>query len=235
MGKLFVVATPIGNLRDITLRALKTLKEVDVILCEDTRQTRKLLSHYEIKKPLLSYHDFNKEKRIPEVIRKLKKGQNIALVSDAGTPLISDPGFALVRECVRQGIAVVPIPGPSAVIATLIASGLPTNKFIFLGFLPKKRRLKEKELGTLYQCIDSLTQNVSIVFYESPQRLVESLETVGRVFGNPKVAVCFELTKMHERIERGKVKDVAKKLTEESEEKPLKGEVTVVFSALYAT
>jgi 16S rRNA (cytidine1402-2'-O)-methyltransferase len=231
MSRLYVVATPIGNLGDITLRALNTLREVDLILCEDTRRTRKLLSHFEIKKPLLSYHDFNEEKRTPEVLEKLKDGQSIALVTDAGTPLISDPGFALVRECIRQKVDVIPIPGPSAVMAALSVSGLPVNKFIFLGFLPKSRTKREETLKNLYQCFKSLKQNYSLVFFESPKRLLESLELVRAVFGNARVAVCFELTKIHEKTYRGGVAEVIKMLKGEvKEEKLPKGEVTVVIS-----
>jgi 16S rRNA (cytidine1402-2'-O)-methyltransferase len=231
MSRLYVVATPIGNLGDITLRALNTLREVDLILCEDTRRTRKLLSHFEIKKPLLSYHDFNEEKRTPEVLEKLKDGQSIALVTDAGTPLISDPGFALVRECIRQKVDVIPIPGPSAVMAALSVSGLPVNKFIFLGFLPKSRTKREETLKNLYQYFKSLKQNYSLVFFESPKRLLESLELVRAVFGNARVAVCFELTKIHEKTYRGGVAEVIKMLKGEvKEEKLPKGEVTVVIS-----
>src|SRR2546423_185621 len=148
-GTLYLVATPIGNLEDISLRALRVLKEVDLIACEDTRHTRKLLTHYEISKPMISYHEHNEHVRAMELIEKLKAGMNVALVSDAGTPLVSDPGFRLVRDSIEQAIRVVPIPGPSALIAALAASGLSTSEFTFAGFLPARRQARRARLAEL--------------------------------------------------------------------------------------
>jgi len=223
MGKLFLVATPIGNLKDITLRALETLKVADLILCEDTRRTRKLLAHYQIKKPLLSYFEHNEERRIPEVIEKLKQGQKIALVSDAGTPTISDPGFKLVRECINQGIEVESIPGPSAILVALTSSGLPTDKFLFLGYLPRKPQARKKALESLTMILHSI--KVTVIFFESPHRLLSSLKDLKEVLGDVEIAVCRELTKVHEEIRREKVSTAI----EHFEKVKPKGEFVVLF------
>jgi 16S rRNA (cytidine1402-2'-O)-methyltransferase len=210
-GKLFVVATPIGNLEDITLRAIRTLKECDFILCEDTRRAKILLKHYGIEKPLISYFEGNEEKRIPEVIDLLKEGKNIALISDAGTPLISDPGYRLVKRCREEGIDVLPVPGPSAVIAALSVSGLETDRFMFLGFPPQKKGKRRK-----------LLENVkdfegSIVFYVSPYDIREFLEEVLEVLGDRRVCICREMTKFFEEYLYGKLSEVKDKVKEKGE------------------
>jgi 16S rRNA (cytidine1402-2'-O)-methyltransferase len=196
-GTLYIVATPIGNLEDITLRALRVLKEADLIACEDTRHTRKLLTHYHISRPTISYHAHNERDRSNELIKKLERGLNVALVSDAGTPLISDPGLTIVREAIAQGIQVVPIPGPSAVITGLSASGLPTTEFYFAGFLPAKRAARIarlKELATLKS---------TVVVYEAPHRIKATMEDVRALFGERECVVARELTKLHEQFSRG--------------------------------
>jgi len=210
-GKLFVVATPIGNLEDITLRAIRTLKECDFILCEDTRRAKILLKHYGIEKSLISYFEGNEEKRIPEVIDLLKEGKNIALISDAGTPLISDPGYRLVKRCREEGIDVLPVPGPSAVIAALSVSGLETDRFMFLGFPPQKKGKRR-----------NLLENVkdfegSIVFYVSPYDIKEFLEEVLEVLGDRRVCICREMTKFFEEYLYGKLSEVKDKVKEKGE------------------
>jgi 16S rRNA (cytidine1402-2'-O)-methyltransferase len=196
-GILYVVATPIGNLEDITLRALRILREVDVIACEDTRRTRALLSRHEIHTRTISYFEHNKLTRGPELLRRLADGASIALVTDAGTPGISDPGFLLVREARAAGIPVVPIPGPSAVVAALSAAGIPADRFIFDGFLPVK---PGKRLNRLKALRDLET---TIVLYESPHRIVAALEAIAQVFGETDIVVARELTKQFEEIVSG--------------------------------
>jgi 16S rRNA (cytidine1402-2'-O)-methyltransferase len=196
-GTLYIVATPIGNLEDVTLRALRVLKEVDLIACEDTRHSRKLLAHYQITKPMVSYHAHNERDRGIELVKKLEAGQNIALVSDAGTPLISDPGFWIVRETVDRGIRVVSIPGPSAFVTALAASGLPCDTFAFIGFLPARRsqrRTRLKELAGLQS---------TLVFYEAPHRIAQTIRDLRDVLGDRKCVVARELTKVHEEFLRG--------------------------------
>lgn len=196
-GTLYIVATPIGNLEDITLRALRVLKEADLIACEDTRHTRKLLSHFQISKPTVSYHEHNEHERAGELIKKLEGGLNVALVSDAGTPLISDPGFRIVNDAIGQGISVVPIPGPSAVITALSASGLATTEFAFVGFLPTRsaaRRVRLKQLSN--------TES-TLVFYEAPHRIKETIEDARAVLGERECVIARELTKLHEQFVRG--------------------------------
>jgi 16S rRNA (cytidine1402-2'-O)-methyltransferase len=210
-GKLFVVATPIGNLEDITLRAIKTLKECDFILCEDTRRAKILLKHYGIEKPLISYFEGNEEKRIPEVIDLLKEGKNIALISDAGTPLISDPGYRLVKRCREEGIEVLPVPGPSAVIAALSVSGLETDRFMFLGFPPQKKGKRKK----LFENVKDFEG--SIVFYVSPYDIREFLEEVLEVLGDRRVCICREMTKFFEEYLYGKLSEVKDKVKEKGE------------------
>jgi 16S rRNA (cytidine1402-2'-O)-methyltransferase len=193
-GTLFVVATPIGNLEDITLRALRVLRDVDLVACEDTRRTRALLTHFDIHKPTVSYYEHNKLARGPQLLRDLAAGRSIALVTDAGTPGISDPGILLVREARAHGITVVPVPGPSAVITALSASGLSADGFIFDGFLPVKpgRRLNRlkalREMGT------------TIVLYESPHRIMATVSAIGEVFGEVELVLARELTKQYEEI-----------------------------------
>lgn len=194
---LYVVATPIGNLEDITMRALRVLKEVDLIACEDTRHTRKLLTHYQISKPTVSYHEHNERERSAELVKKLEAGLNIALVSDAGTPLVSDPGFRIVREAIDRDIPVVSIPGPTALIAAVSASGLPCSEFAFFGFLPARRSARRARLEELAE-IES-----TLVFYEAPHRIKETIADASEVLGNRECVVARELTKLHEQIVRG--------------------------------
>jgi 16S rRNA (cytidine1402-2'-O)-methyltransferase len=200
-GTLSVVSTPIGNLQDITLRALETLRAVDVIACEDTRQTGKLLKHYGITKPLVSLHDHNERQRTPELLSRLRTGQSVALVSDGGTPLVSDPGWWLVRQAIEAGIQVVPIPGVSAMLAALVVAGLPTDRFVFEGFLPSKPVARRKRLEALKQ------EEGTIILYESPHRLVRTLREVSEIMGAVPIACARELTKVFEEIRRGTPRD----------------------------
>ena len=219
MGTLFIVATPIGNLEDITFRALRILSEVDLIAAEDTRQTRILLSKYNINTPMTSYHKFNIKSKTPRLISLLKEGKNMALVSDSGMPGVSDPGHEIIREAVDQNIRVEVIPGPSAVITALVASGLPTEKFVFEGFLPKRPGKKVKKLKELK------SEKGTTIIYESPYRLVKTLEEIKKTLGDRRVAVCRELTKKFEEIIRGKAGEVLEKF---KRQRP-KGEVVVVI------
>ncbi len=196
-GTLYIVSTPIGNLEDITLRALRVLREVDLIACEDTRHTRKLLDHFAISKPAVSYHEHNEAARSAQLIERLNNGDSIALVSDAGTPLISDPGFRLLHAAIGAGISVVPVPGPSALLAALAASGLPTAPFLFAGFLPAKSAQRRKLLEQLRG--DERT----LIFYEAPHRILDALDDLAAVFGNRPIVVARELTKLHEQFLRG--------------------------------
>ena len=223
MGKLYIIATPIGNLEDITFRAVRILKEVDFILCEDTRQTGKLLEKYEIKKPTLSYHQHSKLQKIEQIIDLLKNGKNLALVSDAGTPAISDPGGKLVEEVLLafgDEAQIIPIPGPSAVAAAASVSGFPTDKFLFLGFPPHK-----KGRNKFFQKIADTEETV--IFYESTHRILKSLDELRAAVGERQVAVCRELTKMFETIYRGTVSEVILKLKSDT----TKGEFAVVVRA----
>jgi 16S rRNA (cytidine1402-2'-O)-methyltransferase len=195
-GTLYVVATPIGNLEDITLRALRVLKEVDVIACEDTRRTRALLAHFDIHTPTVSYFEHNKLTRGPQLLRQLAEGRTIALVTDAGTPGISDPGFMLVRDARAAGITVVPVPGPAAVAAILSAAGVPADRFVFEGFLPIKPGRRVNRLTALREL------ETTIVLYESPHRILATLEAIATVFGEQEIVVGRELTKQFEEIVR---------------------------------
>lgn len=219
-ASLFIVATPIGNLEDITFRAVRILSEVDLIAAEDTRRTKILLTRYNINTPMTSYHKFNIKAKTSHLIDLLKQGKSMALVSDAGMPGISDPGYELIRESVHHNIRVEPIPGPSAAITALAVSGLPTDKFIFEGFLPKKPGKKIKKLKELK------SEKGTVIIYESPYRLVKTLEDVKEILGNRQVAVCRELTKKFEEIIRGKAGDVLEKL----KGRKIKGEVVVVVA-----
>jgi 16S rRNA (cytidine1402-2'-O)-methyltransferase len=201
-GTLYIVATPIGNLEDITLRALRVLKEADLIACEDTRHTRKLLAHYEISKPMVSYHEHNERERSTELLTKLEAGSDIALVSDAGTPLISDPGFRIVREAIGRRIPVVPIPGPSALIAAVSASGLPTGEFGFFGFLPARRAARTARLKELAEI------KLTLVFYEAPHRIRETIADAREVLGDRECVIARELTKLHEEYLRGRLSEI---------------------------
>lgn len=221
-GRLYVVGTPIGNLEDITLRALRVLSEVAAIACEDTRQTVKILNRYGLKKPLLSYFQPREGQRIPEIIRLLEEGRDVALVSDAGTPGISDPGFPLIREALKKGIPVVPIPGPSAVTTALSAAGLPTHRFLFAGFPPPKATGLRKLLQGLAR------EEATLVFYLPTRRLAEFLEAVIEVLGDRRVVVARELTKVHEEFLRGSAKELAASAVTRT----FKGEATVLVEGL---
>jgi 16S rRNA (cytidine1402-2'-O)-methyltransferase len=210
---LVVVPTPIGNLEDITLRALRSLREADVIACEDTRRTGRLLAHYEIKKPLLAYHEHNEERLSPELTEKARTGR-VALVSDAGTPLVSDPGYRLLRSCIEAGVAVEVLPGPSALVTALVASGLPADTVVFLGFLPRKGREREELLGRIAR------EEATFVLFESPHRLTKTLKDL---LAEAPVAVCRELTKLHEEVFRGTAGEAA-----EHYAKGTRGEIVLV-------
>ncbi len=210
MGKLYIVATPIGNLEDITLRAVRTLKEVDLIACEDTRHTRILLDHYDIKTPTVSYHQHSKITKIEYIINQLKEGKDIALVTDAGTPGISDPGVMLMSYAIKSKIDIVSIPGPSAFLAAASVSGLPLNNFLYLGFLPKKKGRK-----TLLRTL--VKEQKTIIFYESPYRIIKTLEELQNFLGDKEVVVCRELTKKFEQTYRGKISQVLPKIKPKGE------------------
>ena len=202
MGKLFVVPTPVGNLEDMTFRAVRVLKEVDLILAEDTRTSSVLLKHFEIKKPMMSHHKFNEHKTIEGVVARLEAGENIALISDAGTPGISDPGFLVVRECVRHGIEVQCLPGATAFVPALVSSGLPNDRFCFEGFLPQKK-------GRMTRLLTLQSEVRTMIFYESPYRLVKTLTQFSEYFGAEReVAVCREISKLHEECVRGTLSEV---------------------------
>jgi 16S rRNA (cytidine1402-2'-O)-methyltransferase len=218
-GTLYVVATPIGNLEDVTLRALRILREVDQIACEDTRQTRKLLDRHGISTRLISYHEHNEQTRAQELLRDVEAGKNIALVSDAGTPLIADPGFRIVTLARERGIQVSPIPGPSALISALSASGLPTDSFYFGGFLPAKKTQRRKVLEAMKDYPGTL------VFYEAPHRIVESLQDIADVLGPRPVTLGRELTKIHEEFLAGRASELLSVLANRPQ---LKGEITLM-------
>lgn len=218
-GNLYIVATPIGNLQDITLRAIDTLKSVDFVVCEDTRVTGKLLTHLKIKKPLISLNEFNEEQETYNVIKKLETC-SMAIVSDAGTPLISDPGYRLVLEAKKKGFRVIPIPGPSALIAALSASGLPTDKFTFLGFLPKSAIRTQKILNTVK------TVDQTIILYESPHRIVKTIEAIKEVFGDINITIAREITKIYEEIFSEKASNLIYKYTKTTP----KGEFVVLIN-----
>jgi 16S rRNA (cytidine1402-2'-O)-methyltransferase len=220
LATLYIVATPIGNLEDITLRAIRVLREVDLIACEDTRQTRKLLEHFDIRKPLISYQEHNEQQRTSELLARLEAGESIALVTDAGTPLVSDPGFRLVRGAAGAGISVVPIPGPSAALAALSASGLPTDQFRFCAFLPAKASQRRAAIQAL------AGESATLVFYEAPHRILDALEDIEGVLGSRDVVVGRELTKMHEEFLRGTAAEVLQRLRERP---VVKGEITLLI------
>ncbi len=224
MGTLYVVATPIGNLKDLTLRAIDTLREANVIICEDTRVTSKLLAHLGIEnKSLIALNDYNESFKIREIIPIIERENSVALVSDAGTPLISDPGFKLVRECLTLGIPVVSVPGPSSVTAALSISGLPTDKFMFLGFLPQKSGHRQKMLENVRDINEIIKQTV--IIFESPHRLGKTLEEMKDVYGDIEVVVARELTKVHEELVRGTISEVLDKF-----KKSTKGEIVILFN-----
>jgi len=221
---LYLVATPIGNLEDITLRALRILNEVDQIACEDTRHTQKLLSHYNIQKPLVSYHEHNELTRAPELVVTMEQGAQIALVSDAGVPLVSDPGYRLVTLCLRHRIPVVPIPGPSALLAALSASGLPNEEFLFAGFLPARSGERRRALERLR------IEDRTIIFYEAPHRIEETLIDAHEILGDRPACIAREVTKLHEEFRRGSLAELAASLAE----KPARGEITLLIGPVPA-
>ena len=217
---LYIVSTPIGNLADITFRAIDTLKSVNLIACEDTRHTKILLNHYNIKKPLVSYFEHNKIKRSEQIIKLLKEGNSVALVSDAGTPGISDPGYRIIRDAIDHDIRVVAIPGANAAISALSASGAPTDRFIFEGFLPNKTTARKKKLLSLKE------EARTIIIYESPHRLLASLEDIKETLGDIELVIAREITKKFEEIKRQKVKDLIGYF---SKNKP-RGEFVLIFN-----
>jgi len=210
-GTLYVVATPIGNLEDLTHRATRILQEVDLIACEDTRHTRKLLNHYGIKTKTVSYHEHNEREQALKLIDAIKSGTNVAVVSDAGTPGISDPGFRVVNAALEQGVEVVPVPGPTALISALVASGLPSDEFFFGGFLPARSTARRKRLAEL------TTLQTTLVFYEAPHRIIETLKDARAVLGEREAVVARELTKLHEEIRRGKLSELVSTFDETHE------------------
>ncbi len=217
-GVLYIVATPIGNLEDITLRALRILKEVDHVAAEDTRHTQKLLSHYGIDKPLTSYHEHNERARAPMLVERLRRGENIALLSDAGTPAISDPGYRLVVAAVAAGIRVTPVPGASALTAALSAAALPTDRFVFEGFLPAKKTERRRRLQELR------AERRTLVCYEAPHRLVELLRDMLEILGDREAAVARELSKLHEEIRRGPMSEILRQFAGAN----IRGELTLI-------
>jgi 16S rRNA (cytidine1402-2'-O)-methyltransferase len=220
-GTLYVIATPIGNLEDITLRALRILRdEVVVIACEDTRQTQKLLKHYEIEKPLISYHEHNEASRTAEIVESLERGDSIALVSDAGTPLVSDPGYRVVKAAIERGFDIVPVPGPSAVLAALAASGLPTDQFRFIGFLPSKAGARRKAIAEI------LNAPGTVVAYESPHRILDTLHDIAEILGAGLVVLAREITKIHEEFLRGSAGEIREQLAQRAS---VKGEITLII------
>jgi 16S rRNA (cytidine1402-2'-O)-methyltransferase len=221
-GCLYLVATPIGNLEDITLRALRILKEVDQIACEDTRHTQKLLTHYNIQKPLVSYHEHNEMTRAPELVLAMEQGAQIALVSDAGMPLVSDPGYRLVTLSLRHHLPVVPIPGAAALLAALSASGLPNEEFLFAGFLPARTAERRRALERLR------IEDRTIIFYEAPHRIEETLADAREILGNRPACLAREVTKLHEEFRRGTLSELGASLSE----KPARGEITLLIGAV---
>lgn len=219
-GCLYLVATPIGNLEDISLRALRVLKEVDLIACEDTRQTLKLLAHFEIRKPLESYHEHNEMTRSAELVLRIEEGARVALVSDAGTPVISDPGHHLVALCLRHHLPVIPIPGPSAIVAALAASGMPSEEFTFIGFLPARPAERRRRLQQLSP------EPRTLVLYEAPHRLLAALDDAMEILGNRRAAIARELTKVHEEFLHGRMEE----LIAAFKKRPPRGEITLLIA-----
>lgn len=216
-GKLYIVATPIGNLEDITLRAIKVLREVDLIAAEDTRHTLKLLNHLEISKPMISYHRHNEEVRCDNLIKELKNGKNIALVSDAGTPGICDPGEEIIKKCIQENIEIIPIPGACAMVNALIVSGISTKEFEFLGFLPLNKKTRKEKLEEIQN------SNKTIIIYEAPHKLKNTLKDLSQILDKRKIVLARELTKIHEEFIRKNIDE----LIEISED--LKGEIVLII------
>ncbi len=224
MGNLYIVATPIGNLQDITLRAIETLKKVDSIACEDTRKTGILLKSLEIpNKHLISYYEQNELARIPEIVNALENGLSIALVSDAGTPTISDPGFKLVRECAKKGIKVESIPGPSSVISSLVSSGLPTDKFLFAGYPPRKPGNRKKFFENILKT-NKILKN-TVILFEAPHKILKTLQEISEIFGDIDIVIARELTKVYEEIRREKISSAIAHFTKTSP----KGEFVILL------
>jgi len=219
-GTLYLVATPIGNLEDVTRRALRVLSEADVVACEDTRRTRPLLEHFGIRARTLSYHEHNERERAEELARLIEGGQTVALVSDAGTPGVNDPGYRVVRACVERGLRVVPVPGPTALVAALTASGLPTDEFYFGGFLPARPHARREKLASVK------TLRATLVFYETPHRLAHALADALELLGEREAAVARELTKVHEEIVRGRLSELAARFAPEG---AARGELVLVI------
>ncbi|MBK9707692.1 MAG: 16S rRNA (cytidine(1402)-2'-O)-methyltransferase [Acidobacteria bacterium] len=217
---LYLVTTPIGNLEDITLRAIRTLKEVDLIACEDTRHTRRLLDHFNIIKPMISYHEHNEQGRAAELVARIQAGESVAIVTDAGSPGISDPAYRVVCAAIEAGISVIPIPGVAALIAGLTASGLPTDSFLFAGFLPNKRGARRSRLEELENIQSTL------VFYETPHRIREALKDILEILGDRRASLARELTKLHEQFIRGTVSEVI----DQMEKHEPRGEMTLVIA-----
>ncbi len=217
---LYLVATPIGNLEDITLRALRVLKEVDLIACEDTRRTRRLLDHFDITKPVVSYHEHNERERAAELVERLMRGESVAVVTDAGTPGISDPAYRVVTAAIERGVTVVPIPGATALIAGLTASGLPTDAFFFAGFLPSKRQARRARLEELR------LRRETLVCYEAPHRIRETLTEAREVLGNRPAVLAREVTKLHEQFLRGTLSEISAQLVTQEP----RGEMTLVIA-----
>jgi len=225
-GNLYLVSTPIGNLEDITFRAIKILKETDEIICESTDKAKILLSHYQIEKPLIHLSDENQLQIVPYILERLLSGKNLALISDAGTPVISDPGFFLVKQAIKNGVKIIPIPGPSSILTALITSGLPTQPFLFLGFLPKKPSEKRKIFKELFN-FKIQKEKPTIIFFESSKRLIETLEIICQISLTTQISIAREMTKVFEEFIRGKIDEVLESLKERKE---IKGEVTVVLN-----
>lgn len=220
-GTLYLVATPIGNLEDITLRALRILKQVALVACEDTRQTKKLLQHYQIATPTISYHDHNEQERTPQLLARLQNGESIALVSDAGTPMLSDPGHTLVAAAIQAQIPLVALPGASALLTALVCAGLPTETFMFIGFLPAKAGERRKHLKEL------VDQQTTLIFYEAPHRIIPMLTDALEILGNCNAVVARELTKIYEEFRRGKLAT----LLEQLQTTPPRGELVVLIDS----
>ena len=221
-GRLYVVATPIGNMADITLRAVRVMGEVDVVAAEDTRTARKLLTHHGVRTRLVSYHAHNEQQRTPELLARMQSGDSVAIVSEAGTPSISDPGYRLVQAAIDAGIDVEPIPGPSALLAALVVSGLPTDAFVFDGFLPRRGAERRRRLEALRD------EPRTLVFFEAPHRLDACIGDVLDVLGDRPAALCRELTKMHEEVRRGSLSEIVAGIGRD----PVRGEIVLVVSGL---